>query len=87
MHREIDGALDQRLLDLLGEEALAADLLEPDILNPVAGGADDGDLGGRQIGMRGGKPRLHLLRLGQRQGAAAGADAESAVGVRHGRKL
>jgi hypothetical protein len=50
MDGEIDAALHQRLLDLLGEEALAADLLQLAVLHPVAGGADDGDLRRRQTG-------------------------------------
>ena len=82
MDGEIDAADDQRLLDLLGEEALAADLLQLAVLHPVAGGADDGDLRRRQIGMSRGETLLYFLRLRQRQRAAAGADAQRA-GVRH----
>ena len=36
MHREIDAAVDQRLLDLLGEQPLAAGLRQRPVLNPVA---------------------------------------------------
>ena len=40
MHREVDAAVEQRLLDLLGEQALAADLGEQAGLHAVAGRAD-----------------------------------------------
>ena len=81
MHREIDGAVEQRLLDLLGEQALAADLRERPVLDHVAGGADRHDrdrvgcdpVGGRQ-------PGTHLVRLPQRQRAAARADAQKRCG-------
>ena len=44
MHREVDRAGEQRLLDLLGEQALAADLRQRPVADHVAGGADDLDL-------------------------------------------
>ena len=44
MHGEVDGAGEQRLLDFLGEEPLAAGLGQRPVLNDVAGGADDADL-------------------------------------------
>ena len=44
MHREVDGAGEQRLLDLLGEQALAAGLRQRPVLDRVAGGADDLEL-------------------------------------------
>src|SRR5262249_36885085 len=80
--REIDAAVQQRLLDLLGEQALAADLLQLSVLHPVARGADDRDLRGRQVGMCRGQTLLHLARLGQRHGAAAGADPQG-LDARH----
>ena len=74
MHRRIDAARQQGFLDLLGEQALAADLGERSVLDFVAGGLDDHDLDRglfRQFRMRGGQTRAHLVRLRQRQGAAA----------------
>ena len=44
MHGEVDAPVEQRLLDLLGEQALAADLGQRPVLDAVAGGADDDDL-------------------------------------------
>ena len=40
VHREVDPAIGQRLVDLLGEQALAADLGQAAVLHRVAGGAD-----------------------------------------------
>jgi hypothetical protein len=77
MHGEVDGAGEERLLDLFGEQALAADLGERPIADQVAGGADDLDrdpLGAEPVG--GGEPRAHLMRLGERERAAARADAQ-----------
>src|SRR6202035_4846279 len=49
MHREVDGAAQQRVLDLLGEQPLAANVTERPVLNDIAGGADDFDLDPRGI--------------------------------------
>ena len=50
MHGGVDHAVDQRLLDLLDEQALAADLGQRAVADRVAGGADlaegDGAVGG-----------------------------------------
>ena len=77
MHREIDGAGAERLLDLLGEQALAAGLGQRPVLDHVAGGADglDRDLIGSNA-MRGGEAGAHFPRLGERERAAARADAQ-----------
>ena len=40
VHGEVDPAIEQRLVDLLGEQALAADLGEAAVLHRVACGAD-----------------------------------------------
>ena len=48
MHREIDPALDERLLQLLDEEALTADLGERRRGHAVAAGADGNDLDSRR---------------------------------------
>ena len=72
---------EQRLLDLAGEEALAAEIGERAVLHPVAAGADRHDReGGLRQAVRGHQPVAGLVRLGERQRAAAGADAERAVG-------
>ena len=40
MHREVDPAIGQRLVDLLGEETLAANLSQAAVLHRIAGGPD-----------------------------------------------
>jgi hypothetical protein len=76
MHRQVDAAVQQGLLDLLGEQAFAADLRQRTVLDGVAGGADDGKadfvLGHAE---RHGQPRAHGPRLHQSERAAARADA------------
>ena len=77
MDRKVDAPIEQRLLDLLGEEALAADLGQRPVEDAVAAGADDDDLEvapWRSRARRRGGPRS--LGLGERERAAAGADAE-----------
>ena len=77
MHRQVDAARQQALLDLAGEEALAPDLLEGAVEHAVAGGLDDDDLEGvpgQVVGDHQAVPGL--VGLGQRQGRAAGADAQ-----------
>ena len=84
MHREVDGAAEQRVLDLLGEQPLAAEVVERPVLDDVAGGADDLDLDPRGIEAAGrGEAALHLARLHQRQRRAARADAQNG-GCRRG---
>src|SRR5262249_53903282 len=41
MHREVHAPVEERLLDLLGEQAFAALLRQRPVLNRVAGGPDD----------------------------------------------
>ena len=80
MDGESIAAVEQRLLDLLGEQALAADLGERPVGDAVAGGADDDDFdraGRGERGMRRRQPLAPPRGLGQRQLAAAGADAQS----------
>ena len=43
MHRHIDIAAQQRLVDLFGEQALAAKLAQRLVLDTVAGGGDDAE--------------------------------------------
>jgi hypothetical protein len=80
------------VLDLAGEETLAADLLQRAVQHLVPGRLDDDDverLLGQVEGLR--QPVACLVRLGKRQGRAAGADAEGAGGGReiecHGRSI
>ena len=79
MHREIDAPVEQRLFDLLGEQALAADLGEQLGLDPVAGRADRHQLDPilrRQLGMNLPQPVAHKAGLVQRHRAAARSDAK-----------
>ena len=84
--RAVDAALDERLLDLLGEEALAADLQQAAILDPVARGGDDDQRRDaldvrrvRRVGaQRRGDAALHVAGLGQAELGAAGADTHLA---------
>ena len=79
-------AVAQRLLDLLGEQALAAGLGERAVLDDVAGGLDHRDRDRlRRDAVGRGEPRAHLVGLPQRQRAAAGADAQKrrGGGLRH----
>ena len=69
----------QRLLDLLDEQALAAGLGQRPVLDRVAGGPDGDDLDGVGRGERrhrGGERVAHQAGLGQGQLAAARAEAE-----------
>jgi hypothetical protein len=77
MHREVDIAGCERLLDLLGEEALAAEFRQRPVADGVAGGPDGADLDplGRKP-MRCRKAGAHHGRLGQRQRAAARPDPQ-----------
>src|SRR5260370_371233 len=77
MHRQIDGARAERLLDLLGEETLAAGLRQRPVADHVAGGADDLELDAlRGKRMRGGQAIAHLSGLREPERAAACADDE-----------
>ncbi len=74
MNGEVDAPVEQRLLDLLGEERFAADIGERPVGDAVAARAHGHDLDGagrRKLGMRGGKARQRLLRLRQGKRAAA----------------
>lgn len=77
MNRDVDPAIEQGLLDFLGEEPLAADFRQGPVLDPVAGGLDDNDLE-RVFGKRMGRhqPVAGFMSLRQRQLAASRADAQ-----------
>src|SRR5262249_56087583 len=72
-----DGAGEERLLDLFGEEALAAGVGERPAADPVAGGVNRLErdrVGGKRV--RGGEALAHELRLRERERAAARTDDE-----------
>jgi hypothetical protein len=84
MHRKVDAGAEQRLLDLLGKQALAADFGQRPVLDGVARGADDDELDFVLAGaQRSRKPRLHGARLHQSERAAARADTQKGGGLRH----
>ncbi len=79
MDGQIGAAIEQRLLQLLGEQPLAARLGQSAILDAVARGLQDHDLdgaGGGEMGMGRDQAITGLMGLRQRQRAAARADAE-----------
>ncbi len=77
MHAQVDLAREKGVLDLLGEEPLAADFREGAVGDAVAAGLDhpDGDGGGVEA-VGPGDQVAHQVGLGESQGRAAGADAQ-----------
>ena len=57
MNGQIDGAIEQRLFDLFGEEAFGADAVERNVRDAVAGGLDDLDRGTQGRAIPGGAAR------------------------------
>jgi hypothetical protein len=80
MHGQIDAAIQQSVLDLLGEQPLAAHLAQRAILDAVTAGLDD-DRFEKALGqaMDRDQPPAHLVGLGQRQRAAARTDADGSI--------
>ena len=75
----VDRAGEERGVDFLGEQALAASLGERPILDRVAGGADDLKRDPLDLpAMRLGQPAARLVRLRERQGRTARAEREEA---------
>jgi hypothetical protein len=81
MHRDVDAAVEQRVVNLLGEQALAADVGERLVEDLVAGGLDDHDLQGALLG------KLREVGLGRgargewgERAGEAGAEARRAAG-------
>jgi hypothetical protein len=72
VHGDVDPAVEQGIVDLLGEQALAADIGQGHVEDLVAGGLDDDDLQGAL-----------LSQLGEARLRRAGSGAS----VRAGRKL
>ncbi len=84
MHGNIDLPRQQRVFNLAGEQALAADLFQRAVQHSVAGGLDHHDF--ESIGlktMRGHQPVARLMCLGQRKRRASGADTDGVLGVGH----
>ena len=77
MHREVDRAGGQRLLDLLGEQALAADLRQRPVLDRVAGGAD-----GPELDALGRKPMRARPAAARTMAACASASGLPRVPIR-----
>src|SRR3546814_12336025 len=72
--RHVEAAFGQRVLDLLGEQPLAAYRRQGAILHLVAGGLDGDDLDPRRLemGMGGAEPVAQLMGLGQSERAGIG---------------
>ncbi len=87
MDRQMDTAIGQLFLDFLGEKALAAKCREGPVADTVTGRGDDHDLHHvvTQVIVRGYEPSLDLVRLPQRQRAAAGTDPNARLSV-HGQR-
>jgi hypothetical protein len=78
---EIDHALEKRLVDLLCEQPLAAEVAQRLVADAVARGGDDLERDrvlGEAVG--GAEPRFDMPRLPQRKRTAAGADQEGTGG-------
>ena len=73
----------QRLLDLAGEQALAADLFQRAVVDHVAGDLDNHDFE-RRFGQVEGRHQAaaHFMRLPKRQRRAARANLKGLVGGR-----
>jgi len=86
MDGDVDPTVQQRLLDLLREQSLAADLGQRTVEEPVSGGADDLEAHGilrRELRHRRGKGVADHARLRERERRAAGADHEAGA-ILHG---
>src|SRR5690606_22825912 len=81
MHREVRPALEQRMLELLDEQRLAADLVERPILDPVAFGrhALDANLA---AGVQRPQEVAHMLGLPHREPALPRGDDEAPGWIR-----
>ena len=79
MDREVDPPVQQRFIEFLGEQTLAADVRERTIENLVTGRLDHDDRNlARLAKLRMDSDQLSAgrFRLGQGKGASAGADAK-----------
>ena len=75
MHRAIDVAAEQRAVEFLGPQRLAADLGERAVLHLVAGGPDHDDLD--RDAVRRDQRVAHHARLDERERRAAGAETDA----------
>ena len=75
---EIDFVIEESLLELADEEAFAADLVEGSVGDLVTGGFESGD-SDVQIWVEMLKRAYDEVGLGEREGGAAGAEAEGLV--------
>ncbi len=77
MHGEVDLGGDERVLDLLCEQAFAAEFCQRLVGNDVAGGLDDDDVevAGAEVMSRD-QPVAKLMGLSEGELAAACADAD-----------
>ena len=84
VHGDVDIASEQRLLDLLGEQTLAANIGERAVGYAIARGADDDELHviGREVGMGSNQSGPDLPGLDEGELAAAGADAHCRAAFR-----
>ena len=81
MHGEIDNALKKRLVDLLGEQPLAAEIAQGLVADAVArrgDGLERDRVLGEAVG--GAEARFDMPRLPERKRTAAGADQEGTGG-------
>lgn len=78
----VDPPLGKRRFDLFREQALAADIGQPAVANPVAGRADDGDLD-IEVGVLRPQGGRRLLRLPESERTAARAETD----FRHGQRV
>ena len=80
VHGDIDPLIEQGLVDLLGEQPLAAEVAQRLVADAVAGGGDglkrDGVL---TKAMRSDQESAHMVRLPQSERASARADEELAI--------
>ncbi len=85
MHGKVDAPFQQGLLDLLGEQPLAAGLREGAVLDAVAGGADHLQRDALRRAAKGGGERIaHRMGLPEGEGGAACADGKAGRSVCHG---
>ena len=73
---DVDGVVEKRFFQFLGEEALAANRSQSPVEDFVAGGLDDDDLEGNLVAVDGRQPVAHLMRLRESKGAPPGANAD-----------
>jgi hypothetical protein len=78
MHSDVDPPVEERFIELLGEEPLAACLREGAIGDAVPARADDDDLDFTlRDDARAGEPLAQLMGLRERKRAAARAESQA----------